>query len=565
MALFEPLVHRALATALQAMRSRRFRAFEDQCRDPKGAQLAFLKDLVATHGNTALARRLGVPRRNIDIASFRAAVPLTSYEDVEPEIMAAFEGAADQLAPGHPIYFAKTSGTSGQRKIIPITEDYRRSFQQPMHLFLWSLQSAHPALFDRRVLYIVGPAVTEHSPAGVPVGYISGYNYQRMPTALRQFYAVPPEVFALADPETNAYGIARAALMHDLSFAIAVTAFPLAQLVRTLETHRERLLRDVRDGTFTPPGPAVPLRAFAVASHFRADPARARTLERRAGRAGAFAPWALWPHVEAVSCWYHAAAATALPPLEAGWRPKALRSALYSATEGWLNVPLRDHDVSGVAALDSVFFEFETLGPHGEPTGETCLLHEVEAGRNYGLVMTTRVGLWRYRIMDEIRVTGFFHNTPEFHFVQKAGAILSCHQDMSTAAHFEQAFAEVFRRVPTLAGARWLVWPEIATAEGAGRYGAALGLDDADIPEAALQLAAEAFDAGLGRANDMYRLDRDAGIIAGPLFKAVPRAAIEAWERARFGRGAGHQGKSVQLVKDVAEIPAAFRRVGASR
>ena len=105
--------NRFLARAMQVVRARRFKRFEQMCQDPRRTQEAFLRDLVESHGKTAHARRLGVPTSPaVDVAAFRAAVPLTSYEDIVPEVDAALGGAPDQLAPGHPVFFAMTSGTS---------------------------------------------------------------------------------------------------------------------------------------------------------------------------------------------------------------------------------------------------------------------------------------------------------------------------------------------------------------------------------------------------------------------------------------------------------------------
>ena len=67
-------INRILARGMQVVRGRRFRAFEALCQAPLPAQEALLKGLIASHGQTAHARRLGVPTsRAADIAAFRAS------------------------------------------------------------------------------------------------------------------------------------------------------------------------------------------------------------------------------------------------------------------------------------------------------------------------------------------------------------------------------------------------------------------------------------------------------------------------------------------------------------
>lgn len=557
--MLEPILHRSLATVLQQVRRRAFHAFARACDDPRATQARVLSELVAANGQTAHARRLGVTP-SLNLSSFRDALPLTTYDDIAPEVEQAFQGAPDQLAPGHPIFFAMTSGTSGPRKLIPITEAYRQSFQRPMHLFLYGLQRDHPALMDRRVLYMVGNPVTEHSPAGIPVGVISGFNYLRMPPALQRFYAVPPAVFTIPDPEVNTWAVARCALEHDLSFAIGVTTWPFSALADTLARYGPDLIKDIERGTLTAPGPLPDEVRRELLSRLRPRPRRARALQARAQAADGFTPAALWPHLKLLSCWHHAAAGSALPVIQQAWRPPAMRSALYSATEGWLNVPLHDEDPSGVAAIDSVLFEFERLDSQGEGTGETVWADEVEVGGHYGIVMSTRVGIWRYRLGDEVKVTGHFARTPMFHFVQKAGAVLSVHHDLTTESAFSSAFNAILRRFPELAGARWWVWAEAPDARGRGHYRLLLSSPHAPATERLPEIAT-CFDGALREANLAYGDDRAAGGIAPARVRWASPAQVRTWERDRHTSvgAAGHQAKPVRLIKDPTTLPADLR------
>jgi phenylacetate-coenzyme A ligase PaaK-like adenylate-forming protein len=55
---------------------------------------------------------------------FKSQVPLRKYVDFEPWINRIFDGEKDVLWQGKPSFFAKTSGTTGGSKYIPITKDY---------------------------------------------------------------------------------------------------------------------------------------------------------------------------------------------------------------------------------------------------------------------------------------------------------------------------------------------------------------------------------------------------------------------------------------------------------
>ena len=64
-------------------------------------------------------------------------------------------------------------------------------------------------------------------------------------------------------------------------------------------------------------------------------------------------------------------------------------------------------------AIRSHFFEFITEG------GTSILAHELEPNRIYSVAITTGGGLYRYRLADRVRVTGFAGRTPSLEFLGK--------------------------------------------------------------------------------------------------------------------------------------------------
>lgn len=531
------MIARALGSLLQWQRGRRFAAFEQACRDPDAAQARVYAELHARNGQTALAKRLGVDRAPT-LEALRATVPLVSYEDLQPEIDAMLRGEPAQLCAGRPLLFATTSGTTGRTKYLPIDADYLRSFQEPMHLFLYRLLADHPGATRHRVLYLVGSADGPIAPCGVPTGTISGFNHRNLGRLLKGFHAVPYEPFVIADPVARAYTVARLALVHEVSLAVAITTHPLAELADVMEQHGEALLRDLRDGTLRSPAPMTDAERRLIGPLLTAEPARARVLEARLP----LTPRRAWPELALVSCWHHAGAGSHKAKLDAAWGPVPMRSALYSATEGWLNVPTRDADPGGILAITSNVVEFEVLSGDGKPTGRTMLPHEVEPGASYGIVLCSGAGVWRYRLGDEVRVTGRFHATPEIAFVQKLGSVLNLHHE---AVREEQVQTAMTAVGPRHGVSRWVVGP---APDGSLRYrflAAATG--------AAADLARDV-DAELRKASLGYDEDRGSGLLLAPEVVLVGAEVFTAWERARAVR-VGAQAKPVVLVTRSEELP----------
>ena len=78
----------------------------------------------------------------------------------------------------------------------------------------------------------------------------------------------------------------------------------------------------------------------------------------------------------------------------------------YNASEGFFGLQTDPTDKAMEFMLDyDVFYEFIPLEEVGSPHPTLLPIWEVEAERNYALVITTSCGLWRYQIGDTVRFT----------------------------------------------------------------------------------------------------------------------------------------------------------------
>lgn len=548
-----------IAGLMQANRARQFRAFAGACRDPEGAQHRVLTSLVARAEGTAYAARVGVNAakiRNVD--DLRARVALCTYDDLSKEITASLEGAPNQLIPGRPDFFAVTSGTSGRSKHIPIDATYRRAFQAPMQHYLYGIVRDHPRAFADKVLYMVGPPELETSAGGATIGTISGYNYRNLSPLLKRFAAVPWPVFSIRDPHAQTYAVACLAARHSVSFAVAITTAPLAAVGCAMRDHAESILRDLHDGTLsTPTGHLSASEAASLAPYLRRERSRSRELAAAAGRSGSLTPRVVWPKLALLSCWAHAGAASHRHLLPELFGVMPIRSAVYSATEGWINVPLRDDDPSGVLAIESGLYEFETLAMDGAPTGDTLLPHEVRVGDDYGIVLSSGCGLFRYRLGDRVRITGTFERTPELRFVSKLGAVLSLAHDLTSDEHVRTAIDALVEMGVMARGQRWAFGPSTGFPP---RY--RLVVQRASHGDAPIEWLATDFDRALGRANLGYEADREAAILEPTEVVAISARAFDAWDAERR-RGVGNQAKPADFVMTAAELPTESECVGA--
>lgn len=125
-------------------------------------------------------------------------------------------------------------------------------------------------------------------------------------------------------------------------------------------------------------------------------------------------PDQLWPHLRCISCWADGPSAGYIPALRAAFPRAHVQPKGLISTEAFCSFPLVD---SAPLSIRSHFFEF--LDEHEN----SLLAHQVQPGSTYHLVVTTGGGLYRYRLGDRVRVTGFLRQCPLIRFVGRTGGV----------------------------------------------------------------------------------------------------------------------------------------------
>ncbi|KAK8693124.1 hypothetical protein V6N13_070718 [Hibiscus sabdariffa] len=69
-------------------------------------------------------------------------------------------------------------------------------------------------------------------------------------------------------------------------------------------------------------------------------------------------------------------------------------------------------------------------------------LFDVKVGKEYELIITTYVGLCRYRVGDVLRVIGFHNAAPQFPFVKRKNMLLSIESYKTDEAELQNVMKE---------------------------------------------------------------------------------------------------------------------------
>lgn len=401
---------------------RRVRRFVEGAVGARDVQRRLLLDKLRQHAESDFGRE----HRFSEIRSvedFRRNLPISRYEDYRPYIervkngdLAAMFGRGTEL-----LMFARTSGTTGHAKYIPITKrffrEYRRGWQ------LWGLQAYrdHMGLLTRKTLQFSSDWRQSYAESGIPCGNISGLAAETTPMLTRPLFLFPRELLQIRDTEAKLYASLRIALANS-RVGMAMTANPstLIEFARRMDRYRDRLIRDLHDGSLAaefdiPKAVRQSLRRWTG----RKRRGRATELERQVLASGQLYPRDAWPELSLLAVWTGGSVGVYLPQLRQFFGELPIRDHGLSASEGRMTIPLEDGTSGGLLDYQHHFFEFIPERDYDQPNPDVLEAHQLEEGKNYYVLLTTSNGFYRYDIGDVVRVQRFRGQVPVLEFVNK--------------------------------------------------------------------------------------------------------------------------------------------------
>lgn len=399
-----------------------FWRFKRALGDP-GAQQTKLRTYLERNAGTSF----GIAHKFHTIRSyeeFTRCVPTTSYDALEPWIDRIRGGEPNVLTHDPVTHLIPTSGSSGPRKLIPFTAGSQREFNAAIGPWLLDLLRGSPGLLPGPAYWSVTPVLRNNSdePAMVPIGFDSDAAYlggarRRLAEAVM---AVPPEV----QHAHSLDAFRHETLLHLLRcpelrlISVWHPSF-LALLLDSLPANWDTLLHAVARGSGN------------------LSPAPRRAAQLRA--ATPFQPESIWPQLKIISCWGEGAAEAGAADLQRRFPNALLQTKGLIATEAVVTLPFSGRYP---LAVTSHFFEFIDESERVVPVEALC------EGLEYEVVVTTASGLWRYRLADRVRVTGWMGKTPTLRFLGRAGIVSDRFGEKLSEPFVAAALAKVFGTEP---------------------------------------------------------------------------------------------------------------------
>ncbi len=442
--------------------------------------------------------------------SFAQRVPLNDYESLKTDIDRMRHGESNILWQGKVRWYAKSSGTTNDKsKFIPVSN---QGLQQLHYaggrdsVALYLHHNPESRLFTGKSLILGGSHQPNYDSTTSRVGDLSAILNENASPFVRLFRVPSKRVALLEDFEQKRDLIAQETLRANVTSIAGVPSWMMAVLMRLMEISGAKDLTEV------------------------------------------------WPNLEV---FFHGGVAFT-PYHEQYLRlipsDKMHYMETYNASEGFFGLQTDPTDKAMEFMLDyDVFYEFIPLEEVGSDDPTILPIWEVEAGRNYALVISTSCGLWRYQIGDTVRFTQvrpwkFIISGRTKSFINAFGEELMVdNAEQGLKAACEATGAEV---------SEYTAAPVFMDAEGKCRHQWVIEFRRAPEDVAAF---ARHLDQALQRINSDYEAKRYKDITLQELEIVPARANLfNDWLKSRGKLGGQHKVPRLSNTRDIIEQILAF-------
>jgi len=301
--------------------------------------------------------------------SFQEHVPIFDYTSIYKQWWhKTLEGSPDVCWPGKIKFFALSSGTSeAASKYIPVTNELIRGNKNVMVRMLLGLRnfSNVPVSKLTKGWLTLGGSTSLTKGPGYYAGDLSGIAARKQPFWFQPFYKPGKKIAREKDWQKKLEDIVEKAPEWDISLILGVPAWAQLCMEMIIEKYQLKTIHDI------------------------------------------------WPNL---SFFVHGG--VAFEPYKKGFTKLLGKPLLYMntylASEGFLAFQNKEHDNSvGYMRLvtnEHIYFEFVAFNEQNfdadgniKPNAQAFMIHEVEEGPDYAILISTVAGAWRYLIGDTVK------------------------------------------------------------------------------------------------------------------------------------------------------------------
>ncbi|MET0405635.1 MAG: GH3 auxin-responsive promoter family protein [Cystobacter sp.] len=551
---------RLLSPVLQAASRRGKQRFIEQTRDAARVNADTLHAILRHNRNTDFGQRHGFASLRT-VEDFQRALPVSTYEPFRPYMERIARGEKNVLTADPVEYLGVTSGTTGQRKLLPVTRPHLSHMRRAGSIGRALVAEKIPeARRPARGMILMNAVLRERSEGGLLTGALTAISTQFIGRGASFMLSSPVEAFR---QRTHADAIYLHLLFglreRELGYIMAPFASGLLDMVHLLERRWQDLVDDLGRGVVRPELDLEPEQRRHLQSLLKPAPERAAEVSQvmRQGPQGLLRR--LWPKLAFVTSITGASFSLYTRQLVPYLEGVTLYPSTYVSTESTLGVSLDLEQPIYCLLLGAAFFEFIPEAELDAETPRTVLPEQLEEGAAYEVVLTTQAGLYRYRLGDVVRIVGRSHQAPLMEFLYRRGALLNLMGE-KTSEHAARHALDEALATEGLRPADYSAVEETAALPGHYTFFVELqGTPETHPEQARLDRALEE---ALCRANPFYELIRRSGRLGPATLQRVEAGTFQALRDVLVRRGGSPtQVKVPRVVRD-AELQGLLRQRG---
>ncbi|SMC33567.1 GH3 auxin-responsive promoter family protein [Cellulophaga tyrosinoxydans] len=339
---------------------KRYHQIELFLKYPEEVQEEVLMQLLAIAKDTEIGRNYEF-ESILSYETFANRVPITSYEEIEPDIERTRRGEQNIFWPTSIKWFAKSSGTTNAKsKFIPVSTEaledcHYKSGKDLLCLYLNNNENSQ--LFTGKSLRL-GGSKELYEDNGTFFGDLSAILIDNMPFWAELSSTPSNKVSLMSEWESKLKAIIKESTQENVTSLAGVPSWMLVLLNNVIEeTGKDHLFQ-------------------------------------------------VWENLEV---YFHGG--VNFNPYKAQYKNLLPRKnfnyyEIYNASEGFFAIQDRNNSDELLLMLDyGIFYEFIPMDTYNTEEQKVVPLWGVEKNKNYAIIITTNAGLWRYKIGDTVRFT----------------------------------------------------------------------------------------------------------------------------------------------------------------
>ncbi|MBR5341733.1 MAG: GH3 auxin-responsive promoter family protein [Erysipelotrichaceae bacterium] len=369
------------------------------------------------------------------IEDYRRQVPITTFEDYEEYAQRTINNNEQNLLTSLPIIsFVETTGTTGHKKFIPITQkDVNIYTKYTVTRMLATAEEYHRKHGNPKKPFrgmFISPAFDRKLPNGMIVSNIPDIAAKQLGFLYPYILNVPyKKLFKKEEIDFKYLDIRFALEDRDTLYIFSVFFRGIMVIVDYLKKNWQILVDDIENGTINEISEANEETLALLKKTVKPNPKRASELRKEFEKGFDETLFSrIWPNMEVICGLGTGAFASFCEESRNYTKGIPYDFSIYGASEGLFGAVDKLEDTKTLLLIDSCYYEFIPV----DDETKVLSLDELEENKEYEIIITNQAGLYRYSFGDVIKVVGFRNECPYVQFSYRKGYLLNLTGEKTT-------------------------------------------------------------------------------------------------------------------------------------